>query len=223
MAIVKGPAMSIEASGNVGAINYTRWKGIQVARTTFTYTDPDTSKQQAQRGLLTTLSSKWGDVLTANEREQWGERAAEEVFTNRLGMEYRPSGYQYFMKLNLQSAFLSAKFTAAPPMKPDAVYVLRLRLLASAGQPENIVAFEKAFTVRVEADGFEIFRAGPFVSGGRRPIEPEYRFLALETVSYAYLDAGIIDTKYYWYKVRWFFEEGYVGNWWEGQLQADFP
>ena len=168
-------------------------------------------------------SQRWGSWLTALQREKWVERAAEEIAINRIGGEYRPSGYQLFMKINVMILFMGALFLYEPPPRPPPVYVWRMRAIPDPFFNANEVNFEKRLTVAVDADGFQIYKAGPYNSGGRHPILPEYGYLTSVWYNYYYHDYDVIDTKWYWYKCRWFFQTGYVGNWWEAQVQTDFP
>jgi len=222
MAIVIAPAMSQQASGNIGSVNFTRWRGINVARTTYVASYTPSGKQITQRGLMTTVSGVWGQGLTPAERQAWERRAAEWVMTNRLGQEYRPSGYQLFVKLNVQAQVFASPINNSPPVGPKPVYVWRVQVEPKPFFDANEVKFEKALAQPVDADGFQIFRAGPYSSGGRRPIRPEYRQLTQVWGFHDYFDYAVIDTKWYWYKCRWFFGVGFVGNWWEVQVQTDF-
>lgn len=222
MAIVIMPAMSLQASGNIGSINFTRWKGINVARTTYVASYTPSLAQETQRGLLTTVAAAWGQGLSPAERQAWTDRAVDQVFKNRLGVEYQPSGYQLFMKWNLQALFFNQPVNTLPPNGPEPVYVWRVTAENHPFFNAIEVDMEKGNTVPVDADGFQIFRAGPYDSGGRRPIKPEYRFLTTVWMDYYYHDFGVNDTKWYWYKCRWFFGVGFVGNFWEVQAQAAF-
>jgi hypothetical protein len=221
-AIVIMPAMSMQASGNIGSINFTRWRGINVARTTYVPSYTPSLAQETQRGLLTTVSTHWGQGMSPADREAWAERAADQIFTNRLGTEYKPSGYQLFMKWNLQAQFFNQPINNLPPNGPEPVYVWKVSAWNHMFFNAIEVDMEKAFTVPVDADGFQIFRAGPYDSGGRRPIRPEYRFLTTVWGAYWYHDFAVIDGKWYWYWVRWFFGVGFVGNWFEVQVQVSF-
>jgi len=222
MAIVIAPAMSQQASGNIGSVNYTRWRGINVARTTYVPSYTPSGKQITQRGLVTSVSAMWGQALSAANRQTYEERAAETVFKNRIGGEYQPSGYQLFMKLNVQAQFFAMPVNYNCPIGPAPVYVWRVQAEPDPFFNANEVTMERGVTVPVDADGFQIFRAGPYDSGGRRPIKPEYRHLTLVWGTYYYHDYAVTDTKWYWYRCRWFFGEGFVGNWWEAQVQTDF-
>ncbi|MBA7707524.1 hypothetical protein ES703_116398 [subsurface metagenome] len=223
MAIVIGPAMSMRASGNVGDMNFTRWRGMSVARTTYVPDYTPSGKQMNQRARMRDISQRWGSWLSPGQRKMWEDEAAEQVVFNRLGGEYKPSGYQYYMKINLMILFIGGVFVYVPPLRPQPVYVWRVRVYADTLKSANAVTMEKEPIMPVDADGFQIYRAGPYDSGGRKPIRPEYRFLTLVWGSYDYYDFGVIDTKWYWYKVRWFFQTGFVGNYWEKQVLTDFP
>ncbi len=222
MAIVIAPALSQQASGNIGSVNFTRWRGINVARTTYVPSYTPSGKQITQRGYVATISALWGQTLSAANRQTWEEQAAEAKFKNRLGIEYQPSGYQLFMRLNVQALVFSMPANLNAPARPDPVYVWKVDAYPAPFLNANQVTMEKAFTVMVDADGFQIFRAGPYSSGGRRPIRPEYRQLTIVWGDYFYNDFAVDDGKWYWYWCRWFFGEGFVGNWWEVQILTDF-
>lgn len=223
MAVVKGPAYSQQASGTIGSTNFTRWRGLNIARAAATPIDPNTTKQINQRALMSTVAGNWGGLLTEPKRERWDMAAREVIAYDRLGGAYVPSGYQYYMKINLQAAFFGGGVQMIPPILLKSVYVGSASARSSPSVNAIIVRLEKETSVKVDADGFQVFKAGPYDSGGRRPIEPEYRHLALQRDHYQYVDFDVVDTKWYWYKMRWFFDVGFVGNWWEDQAQTDFP
>jgi len=223
MAIVKFPALSVDASGNVGNINYTRHRGRSIARAASVPTGTPTQKQIDQRALLTAVSGQWGGVLDADDREAWEEVAKQEIIIDRLGQEYIPSAYQYFMKLNLQAVVFGNTISVRPPAKPEIPYVGSLEIKARGTYLANGIEFCSSPYTMVDADGFEIFRAGPFVSGGRKPIKPEYRFLMLQRGQYWADDYDIIDNNYYFYKVRYFYEPGFIGNFWVESVLSDDP
>lgn len=223
MAIVIAPALSVRASGNVGDINFTRWKGMNIARTTYVPVYTPSGKQMSQRARMKSISQQWGNWLGPAQRKMWEEVAAEEVVFNRLGGEYKPSGYQYYMSINMMILFIGGVFAYVPPSKLPAVYVWRMYAKPDPFLNANEVGLEKSETHKVDADGFQIYKAGPYKSGGRKPIKPEYRYLTAVWANYYLHDFDVIDTKWYWYKCRWFFQTGFVGNFWEAQVQTDFP
>lgn len=219
MAIVIAPAMSMQASGNVGSINFTRWKGVNVARTTYVYTDPNTGKQQSQRGKLEYLAIAWGVLLSAANRQTWNNRAAEVVFKNRLGGEYQPSGYQVFMKWNLQLAVIGDAHNYDAPV--GIVSQLIDKLYIAGADPGKVIYKLVDFTGNnITCRAAVYFRAGPFTSGGRRPIMPEYRLQKVSKPPTSVADTGLDVNNYYWYKGFGVLVNGQRTNAFESQIKV---
>jgi len=218
VAIVIAPAMSQQASGNVGSINYTRWRGINVARTTYVYSDPNTEKQQLQRGKLEYLARAWGVLLNAANRETWRESAVDQVFKNRLGGEYRPSGYQLFMKWNLQLAVIGDLHNANAPTGIWNVEIYSLDVLSPPVLIKIWIKLANRAGDNVDCRAAIIFKAGPYTSGGRRPIEPEYRLLVVQKPPATYTDWDLQADNYYWYKAFGVLDSGQRTNSFESQV-----
>jgi len=199
MAIVIAPAMSQQASGNVGSINFTRWKGINVARTTYVYSDPNTPAQQTQRALLGSLAAAWGGVLSVANRETWADRAADQVFKNRLGTEYRPSGYQLFMKWNLQLMVISDIMYFNAPTGIFNVEIEKIEVWMGV-MSEVWIQLTNSLDMNLDCRAVMIFRAGPFSSPARHPIEPEYRMLNFTKPPAAYEDYPQPTGNFFWYR-----------------------
>lgn len=221
MALVQFPAGSMKASGNVGDINFTNIRGRAVARAASAPTGTPTPKQIAQRALMTAVTAEWGTNLTPSERAEWERVAMQERYIDRLGQQYIPTGYQMFIRLNIQGRFFGGTLMKTPPVKPDGVFVLAAYVNWNEAGSRPIIVMKKADGVAVDADGFQVFRAGPYDSGGRKAIEPEFRYFGKEeSLSYMW-DYTTTAGKWYWYRIRWFFETGYVGNWWEDQVKNE--
>jgi len=217
MAIVKGPALSIEASGNLGAICYAKWRNLQIARAVWTGTVPNTTKQVAQQGLLTTASQAWGGVLKVEERQTWHELAKSIVWRDRLGSPYVPSGYQLFMKWNIRRLVMGLSLMAKAPAWEEFPYVKFLSQEISATDPYIAMRLSIAVTVSHSGYGTEYYKAGPFDSGGRHPIEGEWLFMNRRVPPAAYVDLDVLNGKWYWYRGRSIGKFGGVGNWFEEQ------
>lgn len=196
---------------------------MNVARTTYVPVYTPSGKQMGQRARMKDIAHRWGSWLIPGERKMWEDAAAEQVEFNRMGGEYKPSGYQFFMSINMMVSFIGGVFLYEPPVRPPAVYVWRIYTIPHKMFNANEIGMEKKASIKVDADGFQIYRAGPYDSGGRRPIKPEYRYLDAVWYNYYYYDYAVTDKKWYWYKCRWFFQTGFVGNYWEAQVQTDFP
>lgn len=212
MAVVKGPAMSMAASGNMGNICYSKWRELTVARSAWSGTVPNTSKQVTIQNRLTSLSQYWGNMLSEDDRSCWGAEARVAAFRNRFGEEVHYSGYVLFMSRNMNykrwyTGTLIRPVASNGHMQYDG-YVMewssvqnrfnwQIRYYAMHGLPWP--------------DGHEAWLAGPFDSPGRKATEPEYLFVgyALDP-NRLVLSIGSEYGKYYWMGIRLIDNSGVV-------------
>jgi len=222
MAIVKGPALSIEASGNLGAICYSKHGSLQIARAVWTGTVPNTTKQVVQQGFLKTASQAWGSISFGCDRDSYNNLAKSIVWRDRLGSPYIPSGYQLFMKWNIRRLVMGLGLMVKAPPIQEWVDVKELVIFWHAVGPKFIMRLVRTVTPvqYPESYGVEIYKAGPYNSGGRNPIEGEWRFLTSMVPPTTYYDTDINSTKFYWYRARAIVEFGDVQNWFEEQVYA---
>ena len=76
MAKVKGPLMSLGASGTIGgAVTFASWKGVPTARIKSTPTNPNTAGQQAQRSTFSLAVASW-KAQDAADQLTWNNRAS---------------------------------------------------------------------------------------------------------------------------------------------------
>lgn len=77
MALVKAPAMSLDASGSLaGTIVYSKWKGRNYVRQLITPGNPQTGGQVGVRAMFKFLAQIW-DGLTDADKATWEERAKQ--------------------------------------------------------------------------------------------------------------------------------------------------
>ncbi len=77
MATVKGPCMSLDASGTIGgAIVFSKWKGRNYVRVHALPSNPKSAGQISVRSMLKFLSQYWAS-LSANDQATWEARAAQ--------------------------------------------------------------------------------------------------------------------------------------------------
>lgn len=217
MAIVIAPALSMDASGNVGSINYTKWRGRNVARTTYTYTDPNTTAQQSARAKLTYLADYWGSTLTAAQRQTWAERAAEVKLPDRLGRLYNPTPFNLFISWNLQLAQIADLPYNSAPLGREKTAIEELELAATAFPGEVKTRLVKAAGIDVDCRAVMYKLAGPFDSPARRPILPEYVVEGYEKPPTTHFIYGLL-AKYYWVKAYGVFQSGRRTVAFEGQV-----
>lgn len=79
MAIVKGPAMSLDASGSLaGAIVFSKWKGRNYIRQLVTPANPRSGAQTGFRASMKFLAQNWA-TLSALSQATWEDRATDMI------------------------------------------------------------------------------------------------------------------------------------------------
>ena len=219
IAIVKAPALSIDASGNVGGICYSKWRSLSIAKSAWTGTVPNTTKQIAQQVILTAVSKDWGQTLNIEERKTWSNLAKAIVWSDRFGSPYIPNGYQLFMKWNIRRKVMGLAIMKVAPSVQEKVYVKMLAIQVLMATLRIKINLLKSWYFEHEGYGTEYYKAGPYDSGGRSPIEGEWRFLDRQIPPNNYWDMAVVINKWYWYRGRQISEFGDVGNWFQEQVQ----
>jgi len=219
MAIVKGPGMSLQASGNVCGLNYTTWRGLQIVRCAWTGTVPNTAKQLVQQGYLTVVAQAWGSTLTADQRDTYHRSARSIIWKDRFGDDYIPSGYQLYMKLNTRRKAMGLGIMTTAPPKQEFVEVNFLNVESFLESGWIAMNLRVTLGQVISSYGTEYYKAGPYNSGGRRPIEGEWRFLKRKVPPSAYIDTAVSPNLWYWYRGRAISEFGEVQNWFQVQMQ----
>lgn len=218
MAVVKGPALSLDASGNLGAICYSSWRGLNVARDVWTGADPNTAKQQAHRALHKTVVQSWGGVLTEVQREVWRTAALSERRMSKIKTVYTPTGYQFFVQLNVQRARLGGALMTLPPAAIDAYTWTIFETTFDNVMFQVDLKFLEELNAGAAEMSAEVWRAGPYDSGGRHAIDGEYRFVKFIQPIAQDNDVPAVLNKYYWYKARVIDDYGRVQGWFEDQV-----
>jgi hypothetical protein len=86
-------------SGKAGGVVYSRGRSGAIARNWVKPVNPRSSRQVAQRSILTAASGSWS-VLTDAQKQAWNDYAAGFTLLNRLGEPYTPSGRQMYVSIN---------------------------------------------------------------------------------------------------------------------------
>ena len=90
-----------QASGSVGGSTYSHNKGGMYIRNRTIPTNPNSAFQQAVRSIMSSLTSRWGNILTPTQRAQWTAYAEAVPLTNRLGDPRTVSGLNMFVRSNV--------------------------------------------------------------------------------------------------------------------------
>ena len=90
MAKVKGPLLSLSASGTVGdSMTFGKWKGVNTVRIKGTPSNPNTSGQQTQRTAFSNAVASW-KAQDETTQTSWNTRARE--------MGLTMSGFNLYVK-----------------------------------------------------------------------------------------------------------------------------
>jgi hypothetical protein len=215
MALVKGPALSIDASGNVGSVCFTKWRGLQIAKAAWSGTPTPTGLQTAQKNRMVVAMKYWGETLNDAERSSWRAAATDQIRMSRLQTPYIPTGYHYFIGLAVQLLRQGLGIEHLPPRAMESY----IHTFITADQTLGTNSLRTRFQGRVPSHPSTIqgedWMAGPYVSGGYHPQVSDYRFQEFRSISSGNLYSGLDWEKYYWFKMRWIDESGRVGNWFE--------
>lgn len=223
MGIVQGPAMSLAASGNIGAINYTTWRGMAIARGAYSPSFTSTPAQITQQARITQCSQLWSADTSGPGRDLWNIAAKTQVWKNRFGDPWIPLGYHYFMKVNMLRRSLGQSATMSIPEPREPVDVGVFDIDDYSVWTYVRIVFAKSRYVKTDADGFQIWTAGPFDSGGYTAQEKDFRHLINWTALAYYNGWHPTAGKWYTVRCRYYFKDGVVGNWFEEKFQKIVP
>jgi len=85
-------------SGSMGGLTYARNRGGLYVKMKASPVNPNSARQQAVRGLLSTSSGLW-QALTDEQRNAWDAYAAEKPRSDPLGQSYFLTGHQMYVAL----------------------------------------------------------------------------------------------------------------------------
>lgn len=90
--------------GRIGGNVFSHNKGGDIIRLGTPPTNPQTSRQQATRAILGSLSSEWTSLLTQAQRDDWDVYAANNPIKNSLGLDIYINGLGWYVKCNARLA-----------------------------------------------------------------------------------------------------------------------
>lgn len=213
MAIVKNPALSSEASGNLGGICYSRWRELQIARAAWTGVVPNTPAQQTYQNCLDMAARWWSDFLSSAMRQAWRELATTMRWKSRLGTEFQPSGYHLWMKWSMQRCVLGLTLQVWPQTPEVQAYPTTFHVVYNIWA-DRIRLDMRDWVGSGDPYAIQYWRAGPYDGGGRRALQGEYRLKVNWTnpvANFQWFDLDVVLNKWYWYKARFVREWGEVG------------
>ena len=151
------------------------------------------------------------------ERLEWDAYAQNQKWKNRLGNRWIPLGYQVFLKMNCQALALGGTIQTSPPTTVPFTLPSLWEVLALPAAGRVTIELS-GYPAGQAPDVIQVFRAGPFLRVGWHARTPDYRSQGLQASPYVMTQNGLATGKYYWFRARWGFTIGVVGNWFEGQV-----
>ena len=89
-----------DVRGSIAGTTFARNRSGAYARTRTIPVNPNSSRQQSVRGLMSVVSQQWS-LLTSNHRNAWDNYAAQTPVINRLGDTIYLSGFNMFLRTNM--------------------------------------------------------------------------------------------------------------------------
>ena len=102
--------------GSIGDNTFSHNRGGDYVRRRVSPTNPNSSRQQAMRSILSTLSAAWSSVLTAVQRAQWNTWAEAQSKTGPLGNTINLTGINAYVWLNSHLLDAGDSRIDAPPI-----------------------------------------------------------------------------------------------------------
>jgi hypothetical protein len=115
MALVKYGGGVTQLSGSVGGTTYARNRFGNYMRSRTKPVNPGTQAQDNVRTSMSFLTAHWSTVLTAGERIAWATYAAAIAMKNRLGETVYLTGFNHFVRSNVEHYRLMSLVTKTGP------------------------------------------------------------------------------------------------------------
>lgn len=112
-------ALITDASGSIGGLTASRNRGGPYLRARVVPVNPNTPFQQAIRGFVAGLTSRWGNILTPAEREAWDVYALNVPLPDTLGDPRNVGGMAMFIRSNVPRLQAALPRTDAAPVVFD--------------------------------------------------------------------------------------------------------
>jgi hypothetical protein len=120
MALIKLGPMVGGISGSIAATTFARNRAGYYARARTKPKIPVSTKRDVCQARLGDIIYKWQKVMTAPERALWNLKAAQQVFTNKVGDAYVPTGLNLYLRSAAQLDITAQNPSLVPPVTPVA-------------------------------------------------------------------------------------------------------
>jgi len=115
MALVKYGGGVIQMSGSIAGNTFARNRYGNYVRARTKPVNPNTDRQNAVRSALASLTVRWSTTVTALQRTAWNLYAANVGMLNKLGETIHLSGFNHYIRSNVNQALIGGTpFDAGP-------------------------------------------------------------------------------------------------------------
>jgi hypothetical protein len=154
MALVKYGGGVTQMSGSTGGTTYARNRFGNYMRSRTKPVNPNTQTQDDIRTALSFLAGQWAAVVTAVQRSGWATYAAAIAMKNRLGESVYLTGFNHFLRSNVEAQRQTNLYTAAAPTElalpeKDTTFAVT----GSVATQSISVVFNPALAWAIEAGG----------------------------------------------------------------------
>ena len=102
-------------SGSVGGSTFARNRFGNYVRSRTKPVNPNSARQSAVKTSLSYLTNHWGAILTAGQRTAWATYANAIAMKNRLGESVYLTGFNHFVRSNIEFMRLFGQYAANGP------------------------------------------------------------------------------------------------------------
>lgn len=115
---VNGPMFSVDARGGFGpGVVLAKWRESNWARVRVRTPQPRTKKQQEAKSRLIQRVRGFGGI-SEEQRQAWGQWGKTHPRTNSMGVQYFPSGCNYFTGNGVLQKIIEVGQSDDPPTEP---------------------------------------------------------------------------------------------------------
>jgi len=153
----------------------------------------------SRRTRLSNVAYRWGHTLTEAKRQSWIDFAKSLTFPDRFGDNRTISGYNLFLKRNMNVYPWKSTYIDVPSEGGEKYFVETLECTYYTS-PSRVWVRPRYGSLGNNHDYYDYWRAGPYNTQARYPIEGEWR--RKQQVLASWYDYTISTGKWYWYRVR---------------------
>ncbi|MBA7661773.1 hypothetical protein ES703_69793 [subsurface metagenome] len=215
MAKVQSPLMSLLASGSIGGMVYSVWRGINTVRVKQQPVERHLPGQPRNRALLGYLSRAWG-LLTDNQRQLWRDYATEHKYPDGFGGVFTLTGSQMYNALNHNAIRTKGGLFEQdePPMIDPAASIALFDAVTGVTNPGEVDLSWDHIGVADSDDLNEIWISPPLGSEGKVNVDSRMRFeVSIGGDELLITVAGLVEGAWYWFKARYIDQFGQKTAW----------